>query len=298
MFVPVACSQCGKPFQAPEAELGKPVVCPWCRATVPALPVAAPAAAPGDSRPPARPDAPQPAESPPASRLPWPQPEPLSLDDAPPAEAKPKAPPPPARRAARPAVPRSKWFWWWAAVLGVVTLVVVTAATVAVLRYKQGHVLGSEWRAFSPPDGSFTVELLGKPTEDATAETGVRRYAAEGWYSGTVTWVGWRDLTPVERQYALAKDGWVQLREKLFDPERDRLAAKYGGTVAKQATPKLDNPIVHEVRVQYDGGQAVERTVVAVNDFSARVYFVGIAGRIDPDGEDVKRFLDSFKVTE
>jgi hypothetical protein len=275
MFVPVACSQCGKPFQAPESELGKPVVCPWCRATVPALPVAAPS-----------PAAPPPgAESPPASPLPWPQPEPLSLDDAAAAEAPPA---PPRRHALR--------FWFRVFALVSLVLIPTGAATVIALRYKQGHVPDMEWREFAVPGTPYRVELLGKPTE--ATEDGAKRYAAEGWYSGTVTWVGWRDLTQVERQYALAKDGWVQLREKLFDPERDRLAAKYGGTVTRQATPKLDNPITHEVRVQYDGGQAAERIVVVVNDFSARVYFVGIAGRIDPDGEAAKHFFDSFRLTE
>lgn len=43
MFVPVACSQCGKPFQVPEASVGNSTVCPWCQATVLALPVGAPA---------------------------------------------------------------------------------------------------------------------------------------------------------------------------------------------------------------------------------------------------------------
>ena len=38
----------GKPFQVPEAAVGNPTVCPWCQATVPALPVggAAPSATP------------------------------------------------------------------------------------------------------------------------------------------------------------------------------------------------------------------------------------------------------------
>jgi hypothetical protein len=42
MFVPVACSVCGKPFQVPDASVGQSVACPWCRASVLALPVAEP----------------------------------------------------------------------------------------------------------------------------------------------------------------------------------------------------------------------------------------------------------------
>jgi hypothetical protein len=44
MFVPVACPQCGKPFQAAADAAGRSVVCPWCRAAVPGLPVASPSA--------------------------------------------------------------------------------------------------------------------------------------------------------------------------------------------------------------------------------------------------------------
>src|SRR5947208_2943892 len=63
MYVPVACNQCGKDFQVAADQAGRPVPCPWCKAVVPALPVAGPL--------------------PPAA--------PLSLDDAPPS-------PPPAAR--------------------------------------------------------------------------------------------------------------------------------------------------------------------------------------------------------
>ena len=38
MFVPVSCTKCGKPFQVPEAALGKLAPCPWCQEVVTALP--------------------------------------------------------------------------------------------------------------------------------------------------------------------------------------------------------------------------------------------------------------------
>src|SRR5262245_50737516 len=85
MFVAVACNRCGKPFQVPEAAAGKDVACPWCQATVPALPVAGVMS----------------AEAPPAhAGGSLSQAEPLSLDDAEPGErpkAVPVAPPSPRR---------------------------------------------------------------------------------------------------------------------------------------------------------------------------------------------------------
>ena len=51
MFVPVACSACGKPFQVPESATGKPAACPSCRAAVLALPAPPPLSTAPPSRP-------------------------------------------------------------------------------------------------------------------------------------------------------------------------------------------------------------------------------------------------------
>ena len=198
MFVPVACSACGKPFQVPETAIGKPTACPWCRADVLALPVAG--ASPHDAHPPAN------------STL---TPEPLSLDE----EHRPTLKQPRARR----------WL-----ILATILLVGVAAtlATLGVLRRKEGYLTSREWRAFTPPDNSCTVHLLGSPTEDAAApEGGMRRYVSEGWYSGTITWLGWRNLSAVEAQIAAAPEAWhnPQLM-KLFDQERDWLRGRFAGT--------------------------------------------------------------------
>src|SRR5437879_3731810 len=75
MFVPVACPKCSKPFQVSDADAGREVLCPWCQASVAALPVAAPVAhAPGSPNPGS------------------PELAPLSLDEAPPSSPLPAAP--------------------------------------------------------------------------------------------------------------------------------------------------------------------------------------------------------------
>ncbi|HVL12714.1 MAG TPA: hypothetical protein VM529_09120 [Gemmata sp.] len=256
MFVPVACSQCGKPFQVPAEAVGQPAACPWCRATVPALPVGTPVAAPA-----ARPT---PGEV-------------LSLDDEPP-------------RASR----RRRWV---VVAAGVLALLVAALATVGYLRYKQGHLTSVEWTAFAAPDGSCSADLLGRPREDAEPPAGEKRYVSEGWYSGTVAWVGWRDLTQTEVQLAATKDAWHQLG-KVFDAERDRLKARFGGAVSKEATVRFDDPLTREVRLATPGGAVVERMIVKAAGGRQRVYFVGLAGRIDPDGPVAARLFDSFRVFE
>jgi hypothetical protein len=292
MFVPVACSQCGKPFQVPEAAVGKPAACPWCQAAVLALPVGAPVVAPAPTEEPPRENR---SLTPPAHQE---QPEPLPLDDEPPARVTPPArvrKPPPARVAPPP--PRKLW-WWLAGVAGVFALVLATTATVAYLRYKQGYMTGMEWKPFTAPDGSCSLDLLGQPTEDTAVGSGERRYVSEGWYSGTVAWVGWRDLNQTQVQLAGTKDAWDQLA-KVFDAERDRLKEKYGGTVSKDDTIKFEDPLTREVRLATPQGSAVvERMIVMHKGSRPRIYFVGMAGRFDPGGDAVKRLFDSFRVSE
>lgn len=264
MFTPVACSQCGKPFQVQQDALGKPTVCPWCQATVAALPVGTPAPAPSPAK----------------------TPEPLSLDDAPPA-----APAPP---------PRSKATRVLLALAGLLALAAAAGATIAVKQRKHGHLTASEWKAFTPPDKAFTIEMLGTPAPDPEAPSGETRYVAEGWYSGVRTWVGWRDLTQVQVQQAGAKDAFVPFSEAFFTPARDRLHARHGGSVVKNATTNLETPpLTHEVRVDAGGGvRAVERMFVYATGPRPRVYFVGLAGHLDFESPAVQRLFDSFRVSE
>jgi hypothetical protein len=266
MFVPVACSACGKPFQVPETAIGKPTACPWCQADVLALPVAG--ATSTDAHPP--------ANSTHTSA-------PLSLDDD----------HPPASHG-----PRRRWL-----IVATILLVGVVAAlaTLGVLRRKDGYLTSREWRSFTPPDASCTVHLLGRPAEDAVApESGMRRYVSEGWYSGTITWLGWRNLSAVEAQIAAAPEAWhnPQLM-KLFDQERDWLKGKFGGYVTKDATIQIKDPLTREVRLQLPEGQAVERQIVVHTGPRPRLYFLGIAGkRLDPEGHDVKSLFESFRVLD
>jgi hypothetical protein len=180
-----------------------------------------------------------------------------------------------------------------ATVVGVVALVVAAGVTVGVLRYRQGDLTGTEWRAFAAPDGSWSADLLGRPAEE-DAGPGEKWYVSAGWYSGVTTWVGWRDLTPAEKAVAADKDAWQHLRKR-FEAERERLRAKYDGTVVKDATTKFSDPLTRELRIDYPGGRAVERMLVLPGGPKPRIYFVGIAGKIDPDGPAATRLFESFR---
>jgi DNA-directed RNA polymerase subunit RPC12/RpoP len=255
MFVPVACSQCGKPFQVPEEAAGRPTACPWCQATVLALPVGSPPAAPSL--------------------------EALSLDE-------------------EPLVLRRGRRWLLRLALLVIVLA-ATLATIGVLRRKEGYLTSQEWRAFTPVDNSCTVLLLGRAREDVAApERGQRRYVSEGWYSGTTTWLGWRNLSTAEVQISLAPEAWHDPQlTKLFDQEREWVKDRFGGDVTKDATISFNNPLSRELHVERPNRRAVERMIVHPSGPRPRLYFFGIAGkRLDPDGDETKRLFDSFRILD
>ena len=160
---------------------------------------------------------------------------------------------------------------------------------------------GPGWRAFTPPDNSCTLDLLGRPVEDAVAPgANERRYTSEGWYSGTTAWIAWRNLSAAEVQIASTDDAWDDKKlTKLFDAERDRLKNQFGGYVAKDGTIKFKEPLTREVRLELPQGRLIERMIVMPAGPRPRVYFIGIAGRrLDLDGDEVKRFFDSFRAFE
>jgi hypothetical protein len=291
MFVPVVCSQCSKPFQVPDQAIGKPTACPWCQATVLALPVSG--QIPADVvpiAPPKREESPRVENPEPLS-----QPELLSLDDAPsPQQGKASVVERP-----RPSSAMSRRACALMVLFGLFLAGITTTITIAILRYKQGYVMTMEWKAFTAPDSSCGIDLLGLAREeDSDPEHGERRYVSEGWYSGTTAWIGWRNLTAAQVQEASVEKGWVRLREVIFDPERDRLKGKLGGYLAREATIG-QNPSTVEVRMDGPQGPAIERMIVMPDGPHPRVYFIGMAGkRLDLDGPAVKRLFDSFRVYE
>lgn len=272
MFVPITCSECGKPFQVPEAAVGTRTLCPWCQASVLALPL-------GGAARPAPPAPNQNSGLMPTARQQTPEPLPLDDDE----------PPPRPRRGFKVPV-------LVIVVLAVFAAVVATVTTMGFLRQKQGYMTAVEWRTFTAPDNSCAVDLLGTAVEDADEPPADgKRYVSAGWYSGTTTWVGWRDLTAHQAEVVVAKDGWVQL-VPTFSAEMRRLKSKFGGTVTKDAT-KFDDTISHEFRLEYPQGRVVAWAVVKPGGPRPRVYFVGIAGKnLDPDGPEVARLRESFRV--
>lgn len=272
MFVPVSCTSCGKPFQVPEAALGKLAPCPWCAATVTALPVSAPLA---DAKP-----APTPTQKP--------APEPLSLDD----EFAP-APKPPAPRRANASTLAA----------GVAVVLAVMGATVLVLNFRSGRVSDAEWVEFTPADGSFTVALPGRPEEgdvepvpDGSLRAG-KRYAVRRWYARTSAWVAYHDLEPgMTKKLADDKDRVVAAG--VLRVVRDREVARLQGSNVKEgAEVRMGDGWGAEVSMDTPAGPAVVRLMVLGTGAHPRVYVCGIQGKhATADGPAARRLFVSFRV--
>lgn len=275
MFVPVSCTSCGKPFQVPESVLGQPVPCPWCRAAVAALPVAAvpsaPIAPPGEV---------------------------LSLDDA----DQPAAPPPPPPATAPPRRPVRVSPASVAAL--VVACVLIAGGTVAALRYGAGHIPEASWTPFAAPDGSFTVDLPGAPEEedvDAYPGGSVRpgkRFTVRGWYSKAAVWVACADLDPALAP-KLKLDRDRVLSAGALQAAREHERARLGGTVTSEVPVRLNAAWGVELQLDTPRGAAAVWLLLVGEGPRPRVYTLGIEGKgVTGKGTAARRLFGSFKLAE
>ena len=308
MFVPVHCTQCGKPFQVPESALGQLAPCPWCGATVTALPVSAPVAVPES------PAAEQSQTASPAS-------EPLSLDDAEPVASANTNPKPAARPVAKPrrdavkrdrapaappppAAPVSVLGIVMGVVAVAVVVVVVMGATIVFLNYGSGRVPESGWTEFAPGDGSFSILLPGVPQEEEVAGNpggsirDGKRFTVSGWYSKTDVWVAYHDLDPAVAK-GLAADKDRVIAAGVLRAERDRELKRLEGTLTKEAEVRINSAWGIELHVDTPRGEAVEWLLVSGDGPRPRLYAFGVRGKgVTPESPSCRKLFTSFRIND
>ncbi|MBP3959097.1 hypothetical protein J8F10_27955 [Gemmata sp. G18] len=296
MFVPVHCTSCDKPFQVPDEALGRPTLCPWCQAVVTALPVTPTVVEPALA-PPGPPHTPEPpAPVIPVAKLV--EPRPLSLDE--------DVPPKPRARRAAPhtsAKPRAVLVTI-VIVAALAITVVVMGLTVAALGYGSGRVSERGWTEYTPPDGSCSVLLPGRPTEEdtgaSTAEsiTGGKRFTSEGWYTRSTAWLAWGDLDPGFAA-SIAADKDKVFTASAIRTELDREKARLEGTVTKEAEIRFKNAWGIEVHMDSPRGKVVEWLILVTEGGRPRLYVYGVrAKNIAHDSAVVRRMFTSFKVND
>ncbi len=266
MFLPVACLQCGKLFQVPQAAAGTDVACPWCKATTSALPVAG------------LPTPDLPTE------------EPLSLDDAP--EEAPRRVK--AKRGERP--------WILNVAIGFVVVVVVLGITVGALQLRS-LLFPPTWAEFAPPDNSCTIALPGRPTEESIEPTpadniarGLHLYTTQGGYPQSEVWFGWRDLDPVwVKQALMDRDGAIT--SPVLAAERDLRKERVGGRIAKEATVRFGSNLGLEVQMETARGKLIERYIAVLDGPQPRLYFMGLESKnATSESADAQKLFNSFRI--
>ena len=305
-YVPVACLVCGRLFQVQQDKLGQTVVCPWCQAVTPALPIAtanvpkpgeSPASVPASSDP----SLPSIEGSAPAEESPGPATAPATPLAEPPALSTPprlreagaetgglSTPAPPPDQVATSAT-RSRW----QVTVALLVVFLIASVTLIVLRFRQGYGLSAEWRPFVSPDEQVYISLLGTPWEQTDSQ-GIRRFWSRGWYSGAYAWIGWQDLTEQQIEAARSPDARRKLDE-LIQMELEQWQRRFGGN-GRTATIQFNNPLIVEIRWEAGHVRGVGRVIVASQGATPRVYYLGIAApHLNYESNAVRHFLDSFR---
>jgi hypothetical protein len=257
MFVQVACNQCGKAFQVPDDQAGRPAACPWCKAVVPALPVAGPV----------------------------PPPAPLSLDDAPPV----------ARPAVRFSYRTAAAVL--AVVVAVFGLTLLSlgyrSGRVPDSAWRWYTPPDESFTVLLP--GEPAAEPL-NPIPNLRGGGGEAFAVPRGWYSGVSAWAGWRDVDPGFATAAgQDKDG--VLIASALNAEVDYRKTQSGGKEKSRATVRYGDYHGTEVVLDTDRGRLVERVILVPGQPRPRLYFMGVeAKNLAPDGPVVQKMFNSFRL--
>lgn len=260
MLVAVACGQCSKPFQVPQDALGTKVPCPWCSASVPALPVAG------------VPVAPTPAA-------------PLSLDQAVQLSDAPASP-----------ILRGRTFVKLALLLAAMSVALFGGWLAS--KYGTGRIWSRDWRAFAPPDGGCKIEMPSDPVEEPLVPDpkfpgllGGKRFVSQVWYADVSVSIGWIDVDPAKAKRIRDED--------LIASEAGRRGEELGakpiakGVLQDQGYPGTD------IEYPTPTGPAFERMIAALTATKPRLYVITIRGpSLDLNAPLIRRVFGSFSLDE
>lgn len=248
MLVAVGCGKCSKPFQVEESALGSTVTCPWCQASVAALPMAMPTAPTGSAN------------------------QPLSLDQAVqlPSEAKPDVSSPPGKPQSPAKLMRRVFFL-------AVAMALAGFGGWFASRYGSGKIPEGAWRDVSPPGGDLRIKLPGSPEEsELPADSRFpgllagKRFTVDRWYEDVHVSVGWHDIDP-DRAKKIDD-------ESLLAFVREARATQLGGKAIFRGTVQVDGFPGDDIEYETPKGPVFERLISARTAPKPRIYMVTVWG--------------------
>ncbi|MCE9562733.1 MAG: hypothetical protein K8U57_11860 [Planctomycetes bacterium] len=148
----------------------------------------------------------------------------------------------------------------------------------------------AEWRVYNSPGGGFSVDLPAAPVPDVAKKLGLPDapgLVAEG--------------TALRRGHYVVIWGPIQQRWRtdeqiIEDSHQGSLASGKATNVVKGEPFAVSGFLARDLELTMsDGTSGLIRAVVA----DSRLYILAVGGRgVDPRGEEVQRFLSSFKITD
>ncbi len=172
-------------------------------------------------------------------------------------------------------------------------VMVVLASVGSVLVAHYDTLLPYHWKTYTPPDGTFSIELPGKPTVEATP------VPLEGGGTATINIVTVRPTshTSYGCTYVDRQAGDRRSPELVLEATRDGSLSKIQGTVLSQKQITFQGFPAMDVQATARGDSLFdERLVVTVGRVYALIAVATVKGDREP--KTVHRVYDSFRIIQ
>ena len=168
----------------------------------------------------------------------------------------------------------------------------VFAALVAMAVANYDKLLPHKWQTYTAPDNSFTIELPGKPTVEATEAP------VEGGGTKPVTIVSVKASDSTEYMVSFVEDDSIagKSADEVLANARDGSLAKIQGKVLQQNQLTVQGYPALEVQASARGNSWIDSRLVVVGK---RLYMIMAIATVeqDRDTKNIHRMFESFKIT-
>jgi hypothetical protein len=168
---------------------------------------------------------------------------------------------------------------------------IVFAALVAMAVANYDRLLPNRWQTYAAPDGSFSVDLPGKPTVETT------QAPVEGGGNTPMTLVSVKPTSSTAYMCSYVEDENIGRRsaDQVLESARDGSLRKTQGTVISQKrTTVLGYPAL-DMQASARGNSLLDSRMIVADK---RLYMIMAVATVqeDRDAKTVQRMVESFKI--
>ena len=171
----------------------------------------------------------------------------------------------------------------------VALIVLAVLVSMAVANFDK--LLPHRWQTYTAPDGSFSVELPGKPTVETTP------VPVEGGSTTPMTMVSVNPTSSTSYMCSYAEDESIRRKsaDEALESARDGSLRKTQGTLISQKRTTVQGYPALDMQMRARGNSLVDSRLILVGD---RLYMVMAVAMVPEEGEakTVQRMFESFKI--